>query len=397
MRRSATNQDHFRQQLIDQFIEMLIASHAVTTQPLVDVFRAVPRHLFIDQYYRFGGKKPRLIRIDPQRPTDAQLKTIYSDQSLGTHHNRGLGTSSTSQPTLVARMLANLQIEPGMKILEIGAGTGWNAALMGHLVGPTGHVYSVDIQADLVQRARGHLRRLGCQNVTVIHADGGKGYQRHAPYDRIITTVACPDIFPCWMTQLRHGGILLITLQDIPGQYSCLLTRLRKQADHLRGEIIGLPYFMLLQGEYGTSPVSAKQMDKRLQDLKAGRKPRRKTMLWHCWARQGPWRTQDLFFFAYLEGLSIERIGRHYVMRYGEENGFCIPTKDQLEIYGSETCYRTLMEIIRKWLDFWAPRRDTYQMEVWPKEVRKRPPKRGWLVQREHSQVIFRSKKPGAS
>ena len=393
MQKSPGTQESLVKELLEQFVDMLIATHGATSKPVVEAFRAVPRHLFVDQYYRIG-KARRLSRVAPQHPTAAQLKTIYSDLALASHQRYGQGTSSTSQPSLVAHMLEELQISPGMQILEIGAGTGWNAALMGALVGSKGHVYSIDIQGDVAQRARQHLRRQGCRNVTIIHSDAGEGHSDNAPYDRIITTVACPDITPHWATQLRDGGALLITLQDIPGQPSCLLTRLWKHADHLRGEVVGLPYFMTLQGPYGTALLSPRQGDERLQRLKAGRKPHRMSMAWQCWhATMGQWLTHNLLFFAYLEGMSIEPIGQHLLIRWGQDDGFCIPTEEHLEVYGSDDGYHKLREVIRKWLTLGAPRRDAYQLEVWPRETAKRTPKHGWLVLREHCQLIFRLKK----
>ena len=162
-------------ELNDQFVDMLIASHSLRGKAIEGAFREVPRHHFVDQFYILG-KKRRLIRIDRRGPTRAQLKRIFSDEALVTDLRRGTPTSSTSQPTLVAMMLVELQAAPGMKVLEIGAGTGWNAALIGHIVGPRGHVHSVDIQADIVLRARRHLQRLGTKNVTVVHGDGGNAH-----------------------------------------------------------------------------------------------------------------------------------------------------------------------------------------------------------------------------
>jgi protein-L-isoaspartate(D-aspartate) O-methyltransferase len=255
------------------------------TKEAQEAFRSVPRHLFVDQYYG-SGEESSLIRVDPKKTTAAQLEKISSDQALTTHlnHGAGTGTISTSQPSLVANMLEKLQIKPGMKILEIGAGTGWNAALMGHLVGSNGHVYSIDIQSDVAKRARRHIRRLGSKNVTIITRDGGNGYRKEAPYDRIVTTVACPDISPHWIDQLKEGGMALITLQDIPGQMSCLLSSLWKQNDHLSGKIVGRTFFMTLQGKYGTQhgtgSLTPKQVEKRLEGIIAGRKPQRKYAPW---------------------------------------------------------------------------------------------------------------------
>jgi protein-L-isoaspartate(D-aspartate) O-methyltransferase len=217
--KSTKSKNQLITELMDQFIDMLIVAASWRefgfpfTKEAQEAFRSVPRHFFVDQYYG-SGKKPRLIRVDPKKPTSAQLWKIYSDVALPSHryHGEGAGPSSTSQPSLVANMLEKLQIKPGMKILEIGAGTGWNAALMGHLVGSKGRVYSIDIQSDVAKRARRHIRRLGSNNVKIITGDGGNGYRKKAPYDRIITTVACPDISPHWIDQLKEGGMLLITL-----------------------------------------------------------------------------------------------------------------------------------------------------------------------------------------
>ena len=392
MSNSSRLRDGFILELREQFVAMLIATNGATTKPVQDAFRAVPRHLFVDQYYTFG-KPRRLVRVDPEHPTAVQMKTIYSDEALATHQRYGKGTSSTSQPSLVANMLVELGIAPGMQIMEIGAGTGWNAALMGSLAGPRGRVYSIDVQADVARRARRHLQRCGAQNVTIINADGVEGCKRHAPYDRIITTVACPDIFPEWISQLRDGGAILVTLQDIPGRGACLLSRLWKRSDHLSGEIISLPFFMTMMGRYGAAPISSIEVEKRLEQVIAGRKPRRESMPWRCWSQHGWWVTQSLMFFAYLEGMSIEPIGQRLAIRWGASDGVCIPTDEHLEVYGSDDGYRKLCEVIQKWLELGAPKRDAYRIEAWPKSVVKRAPKNGWLVQREHSQLMFRQKK----
>lgn len=393
MVKSPGTQGRFVGELREQFAHKLVAMHGAASTAVVDAFGAVPRHLFVDQYYRIG-KTRRLIRVDPRHPSASQLKAIYSDLALATHQRYGKGTSSTSQPSLVAYMLEELQISPGMKILEIGAGTGWNAALMGNLVGPKGHVYSVDIQDDVARQARRHIKRQGCLNVSIIHSDGGDGYRNNAPYDRIITTVACPDISAHWLSQLRDGGALLVTLQDIPGRSACLLSRLWKRTDHLQGEVVGVPDFITLQGKYGTALLSPQQVDERLQRLKAGRKPHRMPMAWRCWQpSMGPWLTHELLFFAYLDGMSIEPIGQHLVLRWGEGDSFCIPTEEDLLIYGTDDVYRKLREVMRKWLDLGAPRRDAFLIEVWPRSAAKRKPKDGWLVPRNHTQLIFRLKK----
>ena len=388
-------------ELIDRFIDMLYVTRGLRTEKVEQAFRSVPRHLFVDQYYDGGqGKRSRLIRVDPKRPTVTQLKKIYSDVALVSHRNP---PSSTSQSCLVADMLEKLKLKPGMKVLEIGAGTGWNAALMGHLVGPEGQVYSIDIQADVARRARRHIRRQGSRNVTILTGDGGKGYRKGAPYDRVITTVSCPDIPSEWMGQLKEQGMMLITLQDIPGETFCLLLELWKRKDHLRGQVVGLPGFMTLQGKYGVDTLPPKQAENRLERIKAGSRPARKAAPWESWnpgSRQ--WLRRDLFFFTYLEGLTVDPVGRQrllgepvgkqYVLASKETDGVCIADENQVEVYGPDDTYRRFGTAVRKWVELGAPRRDAYRVEIWPRNITKKRPKTGWLVQRNHSQLIFRLK-----
>jgi protein-L-isoaspartate(D-aspartate) O-methyltransferase len=107
-------------------------------------------------------------------------------------------------------------VEPGQRVLEIGAGTGYNAALLAHLVGPEGQVVSVDIDADLVERAREHLIDAGHSEVTVVCGDGAEGFTPAAPYDRVIATVGVWDLSPAWLDQLGPGGRIVAPL-DVRG------------------------------------------------------------------------------------------------------------------------------------------------------------------------------------
>lgn len=154
-------------------------------------FRAVPRHLFL-----------------PGVP----LEDVYRDQVIVTKTVDGQAVSSSSQPQIMAIMLEQLGLLPGQRALEIGAGTGYNAALMAHIVGDTGLVVSMDIDEDLVEGARRHLAAAGFDRVRVVAGDGGFGHPTGAPYDRIILTVGAWDVAPAWWEQLRPGGRLVLPL-----------------------------------------------------------------------------------------------------------------------------------------------------------------------------------------
>jgi protein-L-isoaspartate(D-aspartate) O-methyltransferase len=121
--------------------------------------------------------------------------------------------SSLSAPIVVALMLVELGLRPGLRVLEIGAGSGYHAALMATLVANAADVTSLDIDAALVSETRARLDRLGFGALTVLAVDGAEGAPERAPFDRIVATVGCVDLAPAWLTQLAPGGGLLVPLE----------------------------------------------------------------------------------------------------------------------------------------------------------------------------------------
>lgn len=167
-----------------------------TTERVAEALRVVPRHVFL-----------------PGIP----YETVYSDEAIVTKRDaNGLPVSSSSQPAIMAVMLDQLDVEPGQRVLEIGTGTGYNAALIAHLVGPAGEVVTVDIDRDLTDLARARLAEAGYSEVTVVCADGAGGFAARAPYDRIIATVGVWDLAPSWMDQLAWDGRIVVPL-DLRG------------------------------------------------------------------------------------------------------------------------------------------------------------------------------------
>jgi methyltransferase of FxLD system len=154
---------------------------------VLDAFAAVPRHLFL-----------------PGLPPDE----AYADDAVVTHDEGGIPTSSSSQPSLMARMLAQLDVRPGVRVLEIGAGTGYNAALLGRL-GAT--VTSVELQPEVADAARTHLEAAGIDGVEVVTGDGAE--PPAGPYDRVIVTAACWSLPAAVVEELVEGGILVAPLR----------------------------------------------------------------------------------------------------------------------------------------------------------------------------------------
>jgi protein-L-isoaspartate(D-aspartate) O-methyltransferase len=181
-----------------QLVEDLIARHALRSEPVRKAFLAVPRHPFV-----------------PGTPADEAYRV---DRAIPTHFDeRGVSISSSSAPAIMAIMLELLNVAPGQRVLEIGAGTGYNAALLLHLVGGAGAVTSLDIDEEVAREASDHLAEVGASGVEVLCQDGWLGEARKAPFDRIIATVECWDISPHWARQLTDGGVLVLPLALGPG------------------------------------------------------------------------------------------------------------------------------------------------------------------------------------
>jgi protein-L-isoaspartate(D-aspartate) O-methyltransferase len=182
----------------------------------------VPRHMFVPEYAKRGA---------------------YIDTPL----DIGFG-QTISAPHMVAIMCDLLELSEGLKVLEIGAGSGYNAAVMGELVGKSGHVYTVERIEPLANFARENLKKAGYENVTVLLEDGSIGYSRCAPYDRIAVTCAAPDIPGPLLEQLKPGGIMVIPV----GDYIQELMRIKKDNEgNVQKERKGGVAFVPLRGKFG--------------------------------------------------------------------------------------------------------------------------------------------------
>jgi protein-L-isoaspartate(D-aspartate) O-methyltransferase len=189
-------------------------------------FRAVPRHLFLPE---------------------VAISDVYTDRAFPTKHADGRPISSSSQPAIMAIMLEQLALQPGQRVLEIGAGTGYNAALIGQSVGQGGQVVTIDIDEEVASSARHQLAAAGFDRVDVRCADGGFGYPDAAPYDRIILTASAWDIAPAWFGQLSLAGRLVLPLSLRQVQQSVAFER---HQDHLESVAIANCGFMPLRGAF---------------------------------------------------------------------------------------------------------------------------------------------------
>jgi protein-L-isoaspartate(D-aspartate) O-methyltransferase len=219
---SADTPEALHARMIDRILR---AGHARNPN-VARALRAVPRHLFVP---------------------DAPVADAYADIAVITKRAaNGAPLSCASVPTVVAMMLDQLDAQPGDRILEIGAGTGYNAALLAELVGESGHVTTVDVDPEVTAQARDALDVTGYSGVDVLTRDGALGAPEHAPYDRIIVTVGAWDLSAAWTTQLVPSGRLVVPLRWRGQTHAVAFTR---DGDTLRSERMDLCGFVPMIGQ----------------------------------------------------------------------------------------------------------------------------------------------------
>lgn len=173
----------------------------LVSEPVIIAMSRVPRELFVPEHLE--GR-------------------AYDDTPLPIGLNQTI-----SAPHMVAIMCELLDLSPGMKVLEVGGGSGYHAAVMAVLVGPEGHVYSVERMPELVVQARKNLEKAKITNVTMVEANGSLGLPEHAPYDRISVAATAPQIPESLKQQLGLGGKMVLPVGR--GRQELLLV---KRKDH---------------------------------------------------------------------------------------------------------------------------------------------------------------------
>jgi protein-L-isoaspartate(D-aspartate) O-methyltransferase len=214
------------------------------------------KNRLIQSYKARGLVKDELaFRAFQEVPREAFLPPNYVSSAYSDHPLPLMNTGQTiSAPHMTIMILEYLELEKGLKILEIGAGSGYQAALIAAAIKSSnnfGHVYSIEIVKDLVNFARENIKKAGYEElITVIEGDGTLGYKPEAPYDRIILTAAGPEVPPPLVEQLNIDGTLVMPLGK-PGFYQ-IMTRFRKiSKEEVSRETLSSVAFVPLRGKYG--------------------------------------------------------------------------------------------------------------------------------------------------
>lgn len=256
-----------------ELAEALVTSGAVRSPWVREAFTAVPREVFVPRFHQWIGGEQTI--VSAAGGTEGWLRGVYHDAVLTVQLTPsgdvvdpdGVPTSSSSMPTVMAGMLEALDLRPGHRVLEIGTGTGYNAALLAHRVG-AGNVTTVELDPRLADAACAALHRVGL-GPDVRVGDGATGAADRAPFDRIIATAAIDHIPAAWIEQLTPGGIIVA---DLRGSLTGGIARLNRPDSSVdrsvvRGRFLGLPgAFMPLRSLAGAAHRGGEDWDRVLLD-----------------------------------------------------------------------------------------------------------------------------------
>lgn len=223
---------------------LLIISHCRAAEKGEEVFREERERMVKEQIKARGIDDPRLLSAMGKVPRHLFVPPEYRDSA---YEDRPLpiGYGQTiSQPYIVALMTHHLQLKPTDRVLEIGTGSGYQAAVLAELVK---EVYTIEIIPELAREASERLKELGYENVHVKCGDGFFGWPEHAPFDAIIITCAAPEVPPRLVDQLREGGRMILPLGADP--FYQTLTLITKRDGKLEKRRITGVVFVPMTGE----------------------------------------------------------------------------------------------------------------------------------------------------
>jgi protein-L-isoaspartate(D-aspartate) O-methyltransferase len=208
-----------------EMVNRLLESGYIKTDKVREAMEAVPREEFVPKSNR---------------------SYAYLDRPLP------IGKGQTiSAPHMVSMICEMLELKEGLKILEIGSGFGYNAAVVAQIIGKKGHLYSIERISALADIARENLKRTGLgDNITIIVGDGTKGYKKEAPYDRIYGTASAPSVPEPLKEQLKIGGIMLIPVGE-QQYFQDLVSIKRKSEDKFDRKNLGGVAFVPMIGKHG--------------------------------------------------------------------------------------------------------------------------------------------------
>jgi len=286
-------------------------------------------------------------------------------------------------------------------VFELGTGSGWNAALVGQLVGPSGSVYSLEIIPEVAQRAADTIAALGITNVQVVASDGGAGYAAGAPYDRITFTAGTYDLPRPFYDQIKAGGLLLVVIKNEGGVGDNLFL-LRKIEDRFES-VYSMPCgFVQLTGAHEMASLNPTVLEALpewtdMQPREVARRPfwwSGKGREWFMWQTDGIRSflgvTEPRFRAFKTAKTHTEATEQHYFGLWDPEQASLVLAKDdELISYGNATATERLLQRVHRWVELGMPTASGFRLRVYRNDRPLAPHGDEWVVKRQDSQFVW--------
>ncbi len=341
---------------------------------ILSAFESVERHRFTPVLWTMDEESSELVKnkIDPEDPPGELIGEIYQDSPLVIESDGEDVISTSSQPTVMAFMIDAVSLKEGMKVLEVGSGSGYNAAILSEITGSDENVFTLEIREETASRAQNNLRGNGYSGVTLLEEDGGFGYKDGSPYDAVIVTCSSSTITKNWIEQLKVGGKLcaplatrgMETLVDLEKVSD---TKLRGQATlyvrflRFTGLSTSLSHKYILSSERSSLTKLIEkhsEIDEELTDKICSEERKERMDFEFFMAITSP---QAICYYRTENGENIRAYG--IWDRDWQEGGFALISEGEVISYGNPEVRERLDETYNSWKSLGKPALEDYSMK----------------------------------
>lgn len=368
------------------------------SQKVLDTFLKVPRHQFIERFRNFGDNRWHSFSLDTARDL---LPLIYQDSPLilwGSDEDFAgkqghTPVSTISQPSFVLRMLDLLDVQAGQKVFELGTASGWNAALLAELVGPTGQVVTAEIIPELADKAAQRLQQRGLHNTQVISGDGAFGDSK-STFDRVIFTAGAFDFPAVFFEQTKPGALVLFVLKNKGCMDTLyLLKRHEDYFESIHAEPCG---FVSVTGSAHISGMEEKALSEFLSEHNMPQEPSEKGAFWWGSSNKGYFIGQTTVLRGYL---SLFENYHAFILADGKKgfgwydpssNSLAIAQAGELLIYGDPAAANALKNVLKNWIDLGMPTLAVLNLRIYRSEFKRQVSKDAWISKRPQATFEWR-------
>jgi len=360
-------------------------------------FLSTQRHFFIPVLYDIENQEWKKYEVNYSDPQEEIMKKIYVDTPLVISVEQENVVSTSSQPTVMSMMIEEAKLKKGEKVLEVGAGSGYNASVMSHVVGDTGRIITTELERTVYETAKENLERFGVKNVEIHCLDGGLGYQEEAPFDKIVVTTSSSDITEEWVKQLNTGGIVVLPL--VTRGIEAIVSLKKEDEESLKGDIKYYVRFLTMRGlsssimHYG---LTSKRMRPLYRILKNYAKEDKE--IWKLFENLERRKVMDFFFFLALNdeeaNAFISEEEEKFEWGYGlwgkeNEKGIVFVFRKKAYSWGDKGLKERFTKWFRKWQGAGQPSLQDFRMKVQSVKTPVHLIAGEYLIRRRYTNTIF--------